>query len=88
MVERLKKGPKDNGDFFIRSFLLFPWSGTRRRIREAEEVPKVNGDCFTRSFFFHALVRYQKEEVERMKRNQRSTMTSLVGLIYYYSLVR
>jgi hypothetical protein len=38
--------------------------------------------------YYYSLVRYQEEELERLKRGQKTTTTSLVGLAYFYSLVR
>jgi hypothetical protein len=38
--------------------------------------------------YYYSLVRYQEEELERMKRDQKTMTISLVGLSYYYSLAR
>jgi hypothetical protein len=39
-------------------------------------------------FFFYALVRYQEEQLERMKRDQKTPTTSLVGFSFSSSMVR
>ncbi len=62
MVERAEKGPKDNGDFFIKSFfIVFPGQVPGGELERLKRYQRSTTTYFVGLSYFYSLVRYQKE---------------------------